>query len=150
MLNECSFIGHLGRDPEIRSLQSGDRVCNLSLGVSDSWTDKQTGERKTKTEWVRVVIFNDGLAGVCEKYLNKGSKIYISGQLQTRKWTDQQGQERYTSEIVLQKFGGKLIMLDSKREGVSAGDGWVPPEGSGAGIGGLDDEISFAPLMELP
>lgn len=113
MLNKCMFIGNLGRDPEIRTMQDGKKVANLSIGVSEKWKDKSTGEKKEKTEWVRVVIFGD-LAGIAEKYLSKGSKVYVCGQLQTRKWTDKDGADKYSTEIVLQGFRGELEMLDVK------------------------------------
>lgn len=110
-LNKVTLIGSLGKDPEIRSLQSGGKVCNLSVATSESWTDKASGERREKTEWHRVVIFNDALAKLAEQYLSKGSKVYLEGSLQTRKWTDQQGQEKYATEVVLQAFNGGLILL---------------------------------------
>lgn len=111
-LNKAQLIGNLGRNPEIRSLQNGTKVVNLSIATTESWTDKESGERREQTEWHRVVIFSDGLADVVETYLHKGSKIYIEGSLKTRKWTDQRNEERFTTEIVLQPFNGKLIMLD--------------------------------------
>jgi single-strand DNA-binding protein len=115
-VNKVIIVGNLGRDPEIRALNSGDKVCNLSVATSESWRDKATGEKKEKSEWHRVVIFNDNLSTVAEKYLRKGSKVYIEGQLQTRKWTDSSGQEKYSTEIVLQRFRGELQILDSKGE----------------------------------
>lgn len=118
-VNKVILIGHLGADPEIRSLNSGDRVCNLRLATSESWKDKQTGERKEKTEWHRIVIFNDGLVKVAESYLKKGAKIYVEGSLQNRKWTDQSGVEKFSTEIVLQKFRGELTMLDGKGSGAA-------------------------------
>ena len=111
-VNKVILIGNLGADPEIRRLPSGDPVVNMRLATSEQWRDRQTGERREKTEWHNVVIFNDNLAKVAENYLKKGSKVYIEGQLQTRKWTDQSGQDRYTTEVVLQKFRGELTMLD--------------------------------------
>lgn len=113
-LNKCAFIGNLGRDPEIKTLQNGSKVANLSLGVSESWRDKTTGERKEKTEWVRITIWNEHLVEVAEKYLKKGSKLYVEGAMETRKYTDQSGAEKYTTEIVLQKYRGELTMLDSR------------------------------------
>ncbi|HAK63234.1 MAG TPA: single-stranded DNA-binding protein, partial [Alphaproteobacteria bacterium] len=107
-VNKVILIGNLGRDPEIRTTQDGRRIANLNIATSESWKDKSTGERREKTEWHRVVIFNDGLAGVAQQYLHKGSKVYIEGQLQTRKWQDQSGQDKYTTEIVLQRFRGEL------------------------------------------
>jgi len=123
MLNQCQFIGRLGRDPEVRFMQSGDKVVNLSLGVGEKWKDKTTGEMKEKTEWVRVVVFDQSIADVAEKYLVKGSLCFISGQLQTRKWTDQSGVEKYSTEIVLQRFRGVLTMLGGKSEGSQPSDG---------------------------
>ncbi len=155
-VNKVILIGNLGRDPEIRSTQDGTRVANLSLATSENWRDKNTGERREKTEWHRVVIFNERLVEVAEKYLRKGSKIYIEGQLQTRKWQDQSGQDKYSTEVVLNRFRGELTMLDSRRdaEAQGAGDYGGAPSGgapSGGGGGGpapsgggdLDDEIPF-------
>ena len=116
-VNKVILVGNLGRDPEARTLQDGGKVVNLSIATSESWKDKSSGQRKEKTEWHRVVIFNDKLGEVAEKYLRKGAKVYIEGQIQTRKWTDQSGAERYSTEIVLQKFRGELTMLDSASEG---------------------------------
>lgn len=113
MLNKCCFIGNLGSDPDVRKTQAGKEIVNLSLAVTERWKDS-SGERKERTEWVRVVIFNDGLAGVAKRFLRKGSKAYVEGQLQTRKWTDQSGQDRYSPEIVLQGFGCSLVLLDGK------------------------------------
>ena len=118
MLNKCRFIGNLGKDPEIRSLQSGDKVCNLSLGCTKKWKNKD-GEKQERTEWVRIVIFNQGLINVCENYLKKGAKIYIEGAMETRKWTDKDGQDRYSTEIVLRPFSGELVMLGKKGDGGS-------------------------------
>lgn len=115
MLNKCAFIGHLGKDPEIRAMNSGDRVANLSLGVTEKWRDKSSGEKKERTEWVRVVIFNEHIVKVCENYLKKGSLVYLEGALQTRKY-EQAGVEKYTSEIILQRFNGVLTMLGGKSE----------------------------------
>ncbi|MBX8811527.1 single-stranded DNA-binding protein [Pseudochrobactrum algeriensis] len=137
-VNKVILVGNLGADPEIRRLNSGEPVANLRIATSESWRDRQSGERKDKTEWHSVVIFNENLAKVAEQYLKKGAKVYIEGQLQTRKWTDQNGNERYTTEIVLQKFRGELQMLDSRGEGGGGGGGRF--EGSGgdrfAGGGG--------------
>ncbi|MFL5138430.1 MAG: single-stranded DNA-binding protein, partial [Microvirga sp.] len=110
-VNKVILIGNLGKDPEIRRLGSGEPVVNLSLATSESWKDKSTGERKEKTEWHRVVIFNENIARVAEQYLKKGSKVYVEGQLQTRKWTDQSGQEKYSTEVVIQRFRGDLTLL---------------------------------------
>jgi single-strand DNA-binding protein len=121
-VNKVILVGNLGRDPELRSTQDGRRVANFTLATSENWRDRASGERKERTEWHRVVIFNERLAEIAEKYLRKGSKVYIEGALQTRKWADQQGQERYTTEIVLNAFTGQLTMLDGAR-------GAVPAEG---------------------
>lgn len=115
-LNKVQLIGNLGADPEVRNLPSGGKVVNLSVATSESWRDKDTGERKEKTEWHRVVIFGDGLTKVAEQYLRKGSKVYLEGQLRTRKWQDQEGKDRYSTEVVLQGFNSALTMLDSRRE----------------------------------
>jgi len=115
-LNKVTLIGNLGRDPEVRFSQDGKKIANLSLATSEKWKDKATGEQREKTEWHRIVIFNKGLAGVAEKYLKKGSKIYVEGMLQTRKWTDNSGVEKYTTEIVLQNFHGELVMLNKVTE----------------------------------
>jgi len=140
-VNKVILIGNLGRDPEIRSLSSGDKLANLRIATSETWKDKQTGERKEKTEWHSVVIFNEHLVKVCENYLRKGSKVYVEGQLQTRKWTDQDGVEKYSTEIVLQRFRGELQMLDGKSErgGAPASD----PAFAAPASADLDDEIPF-------
>ena len=119
-VNKVILVGNLGADPEIRRLNSGDPVVNLRIATSESWRDKNSGERKEKTEWHNVVIFNDNLAKVAEQYLKKGAKVYVEGQLQTRKWQDQTGNDRYTTEIVLQKFRGELQMLDARGQGGDA------------------------------
>ncbi len=157
-VNKVILVGNLGRDPEIRRLNSGDPVCNLSLATSESWKDRQSGERKERTEWHRVVIFNPNLCDVAEKYLKKGSKIYLEGQLQTRKWQDQSGQDKYSTEVVVQRFRGDLQMLDSRGEGgggYGGGGGGDDYSGynqgggdTGGGVGGgagsdIDDEIPF-------
>jgi single-strand DNA-binding protein len=116
-VNKVILIGNLGRDPEVRRLNSGDPVVNLRIATSETWRDKQSGERKEKTEWHNVVIFNEQLAKVAEQYLKKGSTVYIEGQLQTRKWTDQSGAEKYTTEVVLQKYRGELTMLGGRGDG---------------------------------
>ena len=166
-VNKVILVGNLGKDPEIRAMQNGGRVANLSIATSETWKDKNSGERKEKTEWHRVVIFNDNLVRVVEQYLKKGSKVYIEGSLQTRKWTDQSGQEKYSTEVVLQGFTGNLTMLDG-RSGGGGGDfgggggdyGGGGDMGGGGGGGGrsggrpgggrapsrggdLDDEIPF-------
>ncbi len=158
MLNKCMFIGNLGRDPEIRHTQSGDAVANLSLATTERWKDKNSGEKRERTEWVRVVIFGP-VAKIAEQYLRKGSKIYIEGSLQTRKWQDQQGNDKYSTEVVLTGFGGKLVMLDGKQDGGDGGQsygqatrGGEQTEGFDAGPeggGDLDDEIPFAPETRL-
>ena len=139
-INKVILVGNLGRDPEIRSTQDGMRIANLAVATSDTWRDKMSGERKERTEWHRVVIFNERLAEIAEKYLKKGAKVYVEGALQTRKWTDNSGQERYTTEVVLQRFRGELTMLDGA--GGARGPGGGPPieggydEGyAGAGFG---------------
>jgi single-strand DNA-binding protein len=116
-VNKVIIVGNLGKDPEIRSTQNGSRIASFSVATSESWRDKSSGERKERTEWHRVVIYNENLVKVCEDYLVKGAKVYVEGSLQTRKWTDNQGQERYSTEIVLQKFGGTLTILSSPKEG---------------------------------
>lgn len=121
-VNKAILIGNLGADPEIRRTQDGKTIANLRIATSESWRDKSTGERKEKTEWHRVVVFNEGLAKVAEQYLKKGSKVYIEGQIQTRKWQDQSGQDKYSTEIVLQGFGGVLTMLDGPQARGSADD----------------------------
>lgn len=120
-VNKVTLIGNLGRDPEIRSMNSGDKVATLTLATSETWKDRQTGEQKEATEWHRIVTFQQGLIGVIEKYLKKGSKIYIEGQLKTRKWTDQNGQDKYTTEVVLTPFNSTMIMLDGRSGGGGGG-----------------------------
>src|ERR1700689_2336454 len=139
-VNKVILVGNLGRDPEIRSTQDGMRIANLNLATSESWRDKMSGERKEKTEWHRVVIFNERLVELAEKYLRKGSKIYVEGALQTRKWTDNAGVEKYSTEIVLQRFRGELTMLDGAGGGRSGG----------AGAGGDYDESSSGGYPEPP
>ncbi len=116
-VNKVILVGNVGSDPEIRSFNNGGKVANFSLATSENWRDKQSGERKEKTEWHRVAIFNDGLVNIVEKYIKKGSKLYIEGKLQTRKWQDQSGNDKYSTEVVLQGYGGTLTMLDSRNEG---------------------------------
>src|SRR5476649_205716 len=122
-VNKVILVGNLGKDPEVRRMTSGDPVVNLSLATSETWRDKANGERKEKTEWHRVVIFNKNLADVAEKYLRKGAKVYVEGSLQTRKWTDKDGAEKYSTEIVLQNFRGELTMLDGRNDGGAGGGG---------------------------
>src|SRR5438067_7800060 len=136
-VNKVILVGNLGKDPEVRRMTSGEPVVNLSIATSESWRDKASGERKEKTEWHRVVIFNKNLADVAEKYLRKGSKVYVEGQLQTRKWTDKDGQEKYSTEVVLQNFRGELTMLDG-RGGEGGGGG-----GGGGGRGASEAPASF-------
>lgn len=116
-VNKVILVGNLGRDPEVRFGPDGAKIVSLSVATSESWKDKNSGERKDRTEWHRVVVFNDRLADIAEKYLRKGSKVYLEGQLQTRKWTDQQGQERYTTEVMLARYRGEMTLLDGKGEG---------------------------------
>jgi single-strand DNA-binding protein len=154
-VNKVILVGNLGRDPEIRTMQNGGKVANLSLATSETWKDRQTGERRERTEWHRVVIFNENLINVAEQFLRKGSKIYIEGQLQTRKYTDNAGVEKYSTEVVLQRFRGELQMLDSRGGGDGGGGmGEGGPSygnddygSSGGGGGGapadLDDDIPF-------
>jgi single-strand DNA-binding protein len=148
-VNKVILIGNLGRDPEVRTFQNGGKVCNLRIATSENWKDRTTGERRERTEWHSVAIFNEGLVRVAEQFLRKGSKVYIEGQLQTRKWQDQSGQDRYSTEVVLQGFGSTLTMLDAKRDGDGGSSGGG---GSGGGYGGSsggggsnidDDEIPF-------
>jgi len=120
-VNKVILVGNLGKDPEVRRMTSGDPVVNLSIATSESWRDKASGEKKEKTEWHRVVIFNKNLAEVAEKYLRKGAKVYVEGQLQTRKWTDKDGAEKYSTEVVLQNFRGELTMLDGRNDGQGGG-----------------------------
>ena len=147
-VNKVILVGNLGSDPEIRSLNSGDRVANLRIATSESWRDRSSGERKEKTEWHRVVIFNDNLVKVAEQYLRKGSKVYLEGAIQTRKWQDQSGQEKYSTEIVLQKYRGELTMLDG-RGGDFGRSSPMEKRPAMAGSGGsgryndLDDDIPF-------
>jgi single-strand DNA-binding protein len=124
-VNKVILLGHLGKDPEVRRTQSGDPIVNFSVATSETWKDKSTGERKEKTEWTRIVIFNENLAKVAESYLRKGSKVYLEGSLATRKWTDKDGQEKYSTEVVLSKFNGTLVLLDSKGSS-NSDDGPVP------------------------
>ena len=159
-VNKVILIGNLGADPDIRQTQDGRPIANLSIATSESWRDKNSGERKERTEWHRVVIFSEGLAKIAEQYLKKGSKVYVEGQLQTRKWQDQQGNDKYTTEVVLSGFNGTLTMLDSRNAGGGSdgGGGGFSSGGSdfgggssssgggydsGPSGGGMDDEIPF-------
>ena len=134
-VNKVILIGNLGADPEIRRTQDGRPVGNLRIATSESWRDKTSGERRERTEWHRVVIFNEGLCRVAEQYLRKGSKVYIEGQLQTREWEDQSGQKRYTTEVVLQGFNSTLTMLDGRNEGGGGGGSYGGGSGGGGGFG---------------
>ncbi|MAB00799.1 MAG: single-stranded DNA-binding protein [Stappia sp.] len=136
-VNKVILVGNLGADPEVRRMQDGRPVVNLRVATSENWRDRSTGERRERTEWHRVVIFNEGLAKVAESYLRKGSKIYVEGQLQTRKWQDQSGQDRYSTEIVLQGFNSTLTMLDGRGEGGGGGGGNFGGGGGSAGGGGF-------------
>ena len=169
-INKVIIVGNLGKDPEVRTFANGGKVCNFSVATSESWKDKQTGERKEKTEWHNISIYNEGLAGVAERYLRKGSKVYLEGKLQTRKWQDQSGNDRYSTDVVLQGFDAKMEMLDSRQggggqgggsndgwgggqsggsSGGGGGGGWGQTGGSGGGQGGgafdsdLDDDVPF-------
>jgi single-strand DNA-binding protein len=148
-VNKVILVGNLGRDPEVRSTQDGREIANLAIATSESWKDKSTGERKEKTEWHRVVIFSEGLVGIAKNYLKKGSKVYVEGQLQTRKWTDKEGQEKYSTEVVLQGFGATLTMLDSKgssggsNDNASYNQDRAPAPASKPAAELLDDEIPF-------
>ncbi len=160
-VNKVILVGNLGRDPEIRTTQDGQKIVQLSLATSESWNDKASGERKERTEWHRVVIFNDRLADVAERFLRKGRKVYVEGALQTRKWTDQSGQEKYTTEVVIGRFRGDLTLLNSAGGGESGGAGRAARGPAGAAGGGgpgapagasweggkadgdLDDDIPF-------
>lgn len=135
-VNKVILVGNLGADPEIRRLNSGEPVVNLSVATSEQWRDKNSGERRERTEWHRVVIFNENLAKVAENYLKKGSKVFVEGQLQTRKWTDQNGQDKYSTEVVLQRFRGDLQMLDGRGEGEGSYGGGQQRVGGGGGYGG--------------
>ena len=157
-VNKVILVGNLGNDPEVRSFQNGGRVANLSIATSDSWKDKQTGERREKTQWHRVVVSSEGLVGICERFLRKGSKVYIEGQLETRKYTDKNGNDAYTTEVMLRPFNSTLTMLDSRSSGDNAGGSSnfssgasssfdnAPSGGSFADTQGgsdIDDEIPF-------
>lgn len=152
-VNKVILIGNLGADPEVRTMQSGDKVVNLSVATSESWKDKASGERQERTQWHRVVIWSQGIADVAEKYLRKGAKVYIEGQLETRKWTDQSGQDKYTTEIVLRPYRGEMTMLSGKQDGGRSNDDGYYNQDPGPVQGGAsvppaqteeyDDEIPF-------
>lgn len=142
MLNKCSFIGNVGKDPEIRSMQDGKEIASFSLATTERWKDK-SGERKEKTEWHKIVVFNEHIVKVIKSYVHKGSKLYVEGQLQTRKWTDKDGQDKYSTEVVLQNFNSNLMMLDGAQKTESAhsvakADGYAPQSGD------IGDDIPFA------
>ena len=157
-VNKVILLGNLGADPEIRHTQDGNPICNMRLATSETWRDRNTGDRRERTEWHRVVIFSEGLCKIAEQYLRKGSKVYLEGQLQTRKWQDQSGQDRYSTEVVLQRFNSSMTLLDSRREGEAlrsesggggdsggsgGGGGGAPAARSGGGGEELDDDIPF-------
>ena len=155
-VNKVILIGNLGADPEVRSFQNGGQVCNLSVATSENWKDRNTGERRERTEWHRVAIFNENLVRLAQQYLRKGSKVYLEGQLETRKWQDQSGQDRYTTEVVLRPYRGELTFLDSRDGGQGGGGGYGGSGGGNQGGGGyggpqggpsggsdMDDEIPF-------
>ena len=143
-LNKVMLIGNLGADPEIRSFGNGGKVANLRIATSERWKDKSTGEQREQTEWHTVAIFSEGLVNVVERYLSKGSKVFVEGKLQTRKWQDQSGNDRYSTEIVLQGFGGTLTMLDGPSgQGQPSGQGGQGGGQGGGGYDGLDDDIPF-------
>ena len=164
-VNKVILVGNMGKDPEVRSTQDGSKIVNLTLATSETWNDRGSGERKERTEWHRVVIFNDRVADVAERFLKKGAKIYVEGSLQTRKWTDQQGQERYTTEVVIGRFNGQLTMLDGRSGGGegsgysgsdsgSTGGGYAPRERAPAGAarpaGGAGRGGAGAPSWDAP
>ena len=154
-VNKVILVGNLGRDPEVRTFQNGGKVCNLRIATSENWKDRNTGERRERTEWHSVAIFSEPLARIAEQYLRKGSKVYLEGQLETRKWQDQSGQDRYTTEVVLRPYRGELTLLDSRGDAAGGGGGGYDDRGDsygGSGGGGgnpapasqdLDDEIPF-------
>lgn len=148
-VNKVILVGNLGADPDIRSMQSGDEVCNLSIATSESWKDKASGERKEKTEWHRVVVFNQNIVGVCKNYLKKGAKVYIEGQLETRSW-EQDGQKKYTTEVVLRPFRGELTMLDSRGSSGGMSNGPQDNYQSGGNFGGgQSQQRQSAPVDEF-
>jgi single-strand DNA-binding protein len=162
-VNKVILVGNLGNDPEVRSLPNGGKVVNLSVATSERWRDRNSGEQREKTEWHRVVIFSEGLARVAEQYLRKGSKVYLEGQLQTRKWQDQSGQDKYSTEVVLQNFNSSMVLLDGRGEGAGDSGGYGGDNGGFRGVrdnsggggrrpsanapafepGGMDDDIPF-------
>ncbi len=149
-VNKVILIGNLGKDPEVHTTQAGSKILSFTLATSETWNDRASGERKERTEWHRVVVFNEAIADIGERYLAKGVKVYVEGHLQTRKWTDQAGQERYTTEVVLPRFKGEMTMLSranagERSEADAASGGYLPRDG--AGSSGPDDDIPFAPQM---
>jgi single-strand DNA-binding protein len=140
-VNKAIIVGNVGKDPEVRTMQSGDKIVNLSVATSESWKDKASGERKERTEWHRVVIFNQGIAGIAEKYVRKGTKVYIEGQIETRKWTDGNGVEKYSTEIVLRPFRGELTLLSSQEKNSSYDDD--QPAQKPVPVDDMEDEIPF-------
>lgn len=146
-VNKVIIVGNLGKDPEIRRTQDGRAIANLNIATSETWRDKQTGERREKTEWHRVVCFNENLTKVMEQYLHKGDKVYIEGKLQTRKWTDQQGVERYVTEVMMQAFDGKLVMLATKGGGGASGSS---PDNDGGGADDFGTSSSKSPTGSTP
>jgi single-strand DNA-binding protein len=149
-VNKVILIGNLGKDPEVHTTQAGSKILSFTMATSEAWNDRASGERKERTEWHRVVVFNEAIADIGERYLAKGVKVYVEGHLQTRKWTDQGGQERYATEVVLPRFKGEMTMLSranagERSEGDATGGGYLPR--GGAGSGGPDDDIPFAPQM---
>jgi single-strand DNA-binding protein len=152
-VNKVTLIGNLGADPEVRSTQDGRPIVNLRVATTESWRDRNSGERRERTEWHRVVIFSEGLAKIAEQYLRKGSKVYLEGQLQTRKWQDQNGQDRYSTEVVLQNFNSAMVMLDGRSDGDGGGSGFSGPRQAASSKprndapafdkGDVDDEIPF-------
>ena len=148
-INKVILVGNLGADPEIRNMQNGNPVCNLSVATSENWKDKSSGERRERTEWHRVVIFNEGLCRIAEQYLKKGAKVYIEGQIQTRKWQDQQGEDKYATEIVLQGFNSTLTMLDSRGDGGQQDTQQGFSQASGGGGAPIDDSIPFIPERRI-
>jgi single-strand DNA-binding protein len=146
-VNKVILVGNLGRDPEIKQLPSGSSIANLSVATSESWRDKASGERKEKTEWHRVVVFNEGLVRIVEQYLKKGSKVYLEGQLETRKWQDKDGNDKYSTEVVLRNFNSSLTMLDGKNDNAGGGRDYSddrPAKGGGAKKGGKGEKEDFS------
>jgi single-strand DNA-binding protein len=152
-VNKVIIIGNLGRDPEVRTFQNGGKVCNLRIATSETWKDRNTGERRERTEWHTVAIFNEALVRLAEQYLRKGSKVYIEGKLETRKWQDQSGQDRYSTEVVLRPYAGEMTFLDSRNEGGgggSGGGGYAGGAGGGGYEGGYGGQPDSAPAPSSP